>query len=94
MVNCGASGKRRCDEGRGSLSSSEREGAALPQFPLGKAPQDWTSSGPHYPQGPSHPSKLTGHIEQDGSLHSHPISLLFHLTGEVGAVVPGPQGEV
>lgn len=46
-----------------------------------------------WPPGTSHPSRLTGDIEPDGSLCDHPISFAFHLTGEVGAVVSGPWGD-
>lgn len=46
------------------------------------------------PQGPWRPGlALTGHVELDGLLRAHTSSGEGHLTGKVGAVVLGPQGE-
>lgn len=39
------------------------------------------------------PAPLTGDIELDSSLRGHLRSLVFHMTGEVGAMVLGPRGE-
>lgn len=51
-------------------------------------------SGPPASWDPATPQALTGDIELDGSLRGHQRSLAINLTGEVGAMVTGSQGEV